>query len=73
MVDRVERRIPERIFQFMCRPFMYLSPTLLTTPIDTLAKALIANTIFAAKDANKIEIIDNAKIFDLASLYDTNN
>ena len=57
----------------MCRPFMYLSPTLLTTPIDTLAKALIANTIFAAKDANKIEIIDNAKIFDLASLYDTNN
>ncbi len=72
MVDREENRVGERIIRFLSTPFMYLAPTLITTPIDTLAKSLIASTIFAKQtnDENTVNLIDNKQIFALAELYD---
>ncbi|CAH8562146.1 unnamed protein product [Schistosoma haematobium] len=48
LCSRVESRLAERAFQNLLKPFAYLAPTLLTTPIDILAKAM-ANAPFSSK------------------------
>ena len=69
VVDRVEKRSFERVALFLTKPIQYLCPRFITTPIDTLAKSVIANTIFNLQSQNT-EIIDNDKIFDYANIYD---
>lgn len=70
LAEREETRIGEKIGFILAKPFQYLAPTLLTTPIETLAKSIIANTIFKKAEDKKIQIIDNTEIFNLAKLYD---
>ena len=65
--EREERGIAEKIAKFILKPFQHLAPTLITTPTDTLAKAMVNNTINT--NAPKTEIVENAQIFELASLY----
>ena len=67
-MDRVESRPMESLLRFIIKPIQYLSPTLMTTPTVTLAKSMIANTIFKTQ-TEKVEIIFNNKIFELAKLY----
>ena len=50
-------------------PFLKLAPTLLTTPLETLAKSMIANTIYEQPNGEKLDIVENARIFKLAELY----
>ncbi len=70
LTDRSETRIAEKTLIVLTKPFQYLTPTLLSTPIETLAKSMIANTIF--KGENEKSVIDNNKIFELAKLFDEN-
>ena len=69
LTEREESRPAEKLALFLTKPFQYLTPTLITTPIDILAKSLISSTLYAPPD-DKVEIIDNCKIFSLAKLYD---
>jgi hypothetical protein len=71
MCEREERRLSESILRTLIKPVQYIAPTLMTTPTETLAKAMINNTYLA--DKAKVEIIDNAKIFQLASLSEKLN
>ena len=76
VTERTEQRPAEAIALALTKPFQYLTPTLITTPIDTLAKSLLGATLYAevdpkSKKAN-VEIIDNCRIFDLAKIYDQN-
>ncbi len=73
MVDREEKRTGEQIARFFFKPFQYLCPTLLTTPIDILANSLIAKTIFSEEAPKKIEIVDNNEIFAAADYYSKSN
>jgi oxidoreductase len=68
---RTENRLGERIALFLTTPFKYLFPQLIHTPIDKLVKSMIRNTINFDQE-KKTEIIENSKIFDLASKYDKN-
>ncbi len=67
MCDRQESRVFESIARFLMKPIQYIAPTLATTPVEILAKAMINNTIVT--DASNTEIIENAKIFQLAEKF----
>ncbi|VDQ02369.1 unnamed protein product [Trichobilharzia regenti] len=77
LCSRVESRPVERVFQLLLKPVAYMAPTLLTTPVDTLAQAM-ARAPFSAKlnsDSptqtekslpKNIHILENHDIFSLA-------
>ena len=68
---RGENRFGEKLALALTAPFKYIAPQLIHTPIDKLAKSMIKNTLnFDAEQ--KVEIVDNAKIFNLADKYDKN-
>ena len=71
LADRTETRVLEKISIALTKPFQYLAPTLITTPIEILAKSMIRNTIYDSGE--KVEIILNNNIFELAKLYDNKN
>lgn len=71
LANRTETRVLEKISIALTKPFQYLAPTLITTPIETLAKSMIRNTIYDS--GKKVEIILNNEIFELAKLYDNKN
>lgn len=71
LANRTEARVLEKISIALTKPFQYLAPTLITTPIETLAKSMIRNTIYDS--GKKVEIILNNEIFELAKLYDNKN
>ena len=49
------------------KPIQFIAPTLASTPTDTLAKAMINNTLI--EDVKeKSEIIENRRIFELSKL-----
>ncbi|CAH8503113.1 unnamed protein product [Schistosoma turkestanicum] len=78
LCSRVESRPAERAFKILLKPVAYLTPTLLTTPIDILAKAMI-NVPFNSQlkiDSSEqhekslpknVHIFENSDIFLLAS------
>jgi hypothetical protein len=68
VADRTESRVTEKIALVLTKPFQYLAPTLITTPIEILAKSMIRNTIYDSGE--KVEILLNSQIFELAKLYD---
>ena len=68
LANRTETRVVEKISIALTKPFQYLAPTLITTPIEILAKSMIRNTIYDSGE--KVEIILNNKIFELAKLYE---
>lgn len=70
VVDRAESRPGERLTLALTKPFQCLAPKLLTIPIETLAKSIIANTIFKQDGQKPVEIVENTKIFDLAKMYE---
>lgn len=69
---RVENRLGERIALALTTPFKYMFPQLIHTPIEKLAKSMIRNTLTYDQE-QRVEIIDNQKIFDFASKYDKND
>jgi hypothetical protein len=68
VTNRTESRFGEKIAIALTKPFQYFTPTLLTTPIETLAKSMIVNTVFQTPD--KVDIVDNNTIFEKAKLFD---
>lgn len=70
LTDRTEQRVGEKLAIILTKPFQLLAPRFLSTPIETLAKSMIASTLFKSPDAKPVEILDNNKIFDLAEEYD---
>ena len=64
MCKREESRPMESIARFFVKPIQWISPTLMTTPVEILAKAMINNTLLPTKPQN--EVIENVKIFQLA-------
>jgi hypothetical protein len=73
VTDRNETRVFEKLTLVLTKPVQCVAPTLLTTPIDTLAHSLIANTIYKPENRPQVEIVDNSHIFELAKLYQSNN
>jgi hypothetical protein len=73
VTNRTETRVFEKIALMLTKPLDYLAPTLLRTPIDTLAHSMIANTIFKPENRPQVEIVENSHIFELAKLYQSNN
>lgn len=71
MCEREERRVFESILRTLIKPIQYIAPTLMTTPTETLAKAMINNTYLTEKSS--VEIIENSKIFQLANLSEKLN
>jgi hypothetical protein len=49
-----------------------MCPQLIHTPIEKLAKSMIRSTLNYNSE-QRVEIIDNSKIFDFASKYDKND
>lgn len=73
LTDRNESRLGEKIAIVLTKPIQLLAPTLISTPIETLAKSVIANTIFKHEEEKKVEIVENCKIFELAKIFDQIN
>ncbi len=71
MTERAESRPFEKLALIVTKPIQSIAPTLIHTPIEILAKSLIANTINVNQD-KKVEIIENCKIFESAKLLDNN-
>ncbi|OWA55506.1 hypothetical protein BV898_19892, partial [Hypsibius exemplaris] len=51
---------------WLLKPMQYIAPSFITTPIETLAKAMLINTVQAQPSG--AEIVDNKRIHDLAKL-----
>ena len=66
--NRTEKRPLEIVFGFLLKPVQIISPTLMHTPIEILAKSMIANTIYSSDQKN--ELLFNIQIFDSAKLYE---
>jgi len=63
--DRQENRLGERIMTgVLLKPIIWAKPTLLTVPTNTVAKAMISDLF--RKSSNKVDIIENAAIHELA-------
>lgn len=58
--DREERRIGEKIFIAATKPINYFCPTLMSVPVETVGRAMIAN--LWNKPEKPIEALDNAAI-----------
>ena len=71
VTERAESRPFEKLALLVTKPIQALAPTLLHTPIEILAKSLIANTIYVNEE-KKVEILENNKIFESAKLVDKN-
>nr|AAW88357.1 unknown protein [Schistosoma japonicum] len=81
LCSRIESRPAERVFQILLKPLSYLTPTLLTTPVDVLADAM-AHAPFSSKlnaDSStqhdkslpkNVHIFENHDIFALAASDD---
>ena len=50
----------------MLKPFALIVPTLMTTPIDVFAKAMVMNTV--QDQPSGAEIVDNRRIHALAKI-----
>uniref|UniRef100_A0A914E987 Semialdehyde dehydrogenase NAD-binding domain-containing protein n=1 Tax=Acrobeloides nanus TaxID=290746 RepID=A0A914E987_9BILA len=59
---REEFRLGERIALIVLKPIVWLFPTLLTVPVDLVAKSMIVNLWNEIKNENGVEIIDNKTI-----------
>lgn len=61
----------ESIFRALTKPFQFIAPTLVTTPIDILAKAMLAYTFLKNKlNDDKNHLIDNNMIFEASEIYE---
>lgn len=69
MVDREEKRLGESIFRCIIKPIAYMSPQLLSTPVDFISNAMIAKTLFKAEGDKSYQIVDNPEIFQFSDLY----
>ncbi|CAH8538385.1 unnamed protein product [Heterobilharzia americana] len=78
LCSRVESRPLERVFQILLKPISNIAPTLLTTPVDVLAKAMSRapfcekltteiSSQHEVKLPKNIHILENRHIFELAS------
>lgn len=61
--NRQEHRIGERLALFVLRPVAYMCPTLITIPIETVARAMVAN--LWNKPGTAVEILENSAIHRL--------
>ena len=66
---REEFRLGERIALIVLKPIFWLFPTLLSVPVDLLAKSMIVNLWNETKNENGVEIIDNKTIHKLGKEY----
>uniref|UniRef100_A0A914DTX6 Protein HTATIP2 n=1 Tax=Acrobeloides nanus TaxID=290746 RepID=A0A914DTX6_9BILA len=68
--EREESRIGERIGKFLLTPIFMLCPTWISAPIETVAKAMLANLWNKPKAENGVEIVNNAEIHKLGGDYE---
>jgi len=61
--NRQETRIGERVALFVLRPVSYMFPTFITIPIETVARAMIAN--LWNKPGTAVEILENSAVHHL--------
>lgn len=64
LCDREERRVGEKLAHWVVKPIAWASPTLLSVPANTIAKAMIADLY--RKTTNKVDTVENAAIHHLA-------
>uniref|UniRef100_A0A914DT94 Protein HTATIP2 n=1 Tax=Acrobeloides nanus TaxID=290746 RepID=A0A914DT94_9BILA len=68
--EREESRIGERIGIFLLKPIYTLCPTWMSVPVETVAKAMLANLWNKPKAENGVEIVNNAEIHKLGGDYE---
>ncbi|XP_014669419.1 PREDICTED: oxidoreductase HTATIP2-like isoform X2 [Priapulus caudatus] len=66
LVDREERRAGEGVFRFMLKPVAWMFPTLITTPIEMVAVAMINNVQSPSNQSE--ELLCNKEIHNLATV-----
>ncbi|KAL1006991.1 hypothetical protein UPYG_G00080280 [Umbra pygmaea] len=64
MVDRQESRPTEWFARKLLGPISSLFPTAMSIPIQSVTRAMVANTLIPARE--KVEILENKAIYDLA-------
>ena len=66
MVDREERRMGEAVIRTLLKPMAALCPTVATTPVTILAKAIVNCAASPPPTDKKWELYENKAIFQLA-------
>ncbi|GAU97014.1 hypothetical protein RvY_08377 [Ramazzottius varieornatus] len=66
LVKREQFRLSEAVARFLLTPVAWVAPTLMTTPIETLARALIMNTV--QQQPADAETVDNKRIHLLGKM-----
>jgi len=64
LCDRQESRFGEHAASVLLKPIIWAKPTLLSIPTNTVAKGMISDLWH--KSSNKVDIIENAAIHELA-------
>ena len=64
--DREESRPFEKIFSFVMKPIIYLSPTTMSTPALTLSQAMINATVLPS--SKPVQLMDISEIFVMAGV-----
>jgi hypothetical protein len=65
--QRPGRSVAEAFAQYITMPIQLVAPKLLTVKVETLAKAIINNTIYE-KSGEKIQTFENETLHQLAGL-----
>jgi len=68
LIDRQETRFVESASRILLKPIMWAKPTWLSIPVNTLAKAMIAD--LWRKPASRVEIFENGPIHEMAKGVD---
>ncbi|XP_066263428.1 oxidoreductase HTATIP2-like [Branchiostoma lanceolatum] len=64
IAEREERRISERFFRVLLAPIIYFKPTLVSVPVETVAKAMVNIVLEPCEEP--VETLDNKNIHHLA-------
>ena len=68
--EREESRIAEKTINFLLTPIFMLCPTWMSAPVETVAKAMLANLWNKPKAENGVEFVNNAEIHKLGGDYE---
>ncbi len=67
---RKESRLGEKVLLGIMKPIIAISPTSLSVPVESVAKSMIINLFTREEGKEGTEIIENAKLHEMAKTFD---
>lgn len=70
VTKRADAGFLEKAFISFSKPLQFVAPKLMHTPVQLMAKAMLANTFLSFEGEKSPQIVDNYRMYELEKLYD---